>query len=79
VVGCGAVLAALAFATGRRGRPWLASVVVPLVLTVCYSVDAATDPDADGLWPVGAGLVALGSLAGSVAVAALGNRFAQRR
>jgi peptidoglycan/LPS O-acetylase OafA/YrhL len=72
VVGCGAVLAALAFETGRRGRPWLASVVMPVVLTLCFSVDAATDPDADGLWPIGAALVAIGSFAGAAAVAAVG-------
>jgi peptidoglycan/LPS O-acetylase OafA/YrhL len=77
VVGCGAVLAALAFETGRRGRPWTAAVVVPLVLTACFSVDAATDADSDGLWPVGAALVALGSFAGALAAAALGKRLAR--
>lgn len=79
VVGCGAVLAALAFETGRRGRPALAAVVVPIVLTACFSVDAATDADSDGLWPVGAALVALGSSAGALAAAALGKRLARSR
>jgi peptidoglycan/LPS O-acetylase OafA/YrhL len=74
VVGCGAVLTALAFETGRRGRPRLAAVVVPVVLTACFSVDAATDADSDGLWPIGAALVALGSSAGALAAATLGER-----
>jgi peptidoglycan/LPS O-acetylase OafA/YrhL len=79
VVGCGALLAALAFETGRRGHMWLVSTVVPVVLTGCFSVDAATDTDSDGLWPVGAALVAVGSFAGSLALSALGARVAQRR
>jgi peptidoglycan/LPS O-acetylase OafA/YrhL len=74
VVGCGAVLAALAFETGRRGHMWLASTVVPVVLTACFSVDAATGEDSDGLWPVGAALVAIGSFAAALGVAALGAR-----
>ncbi|MFY1692578.1 hypothetical protein [Plantactinospora sp. WMMB782] len=78
VVGLGLVLALLVFETGRRGRPWLAGVVVPAVLTVAFSVDAATDPDADGLWVVGAVLVALGSALGAGLVAALG-AYAGRR
>jgi hypothetical protein len=72
VVGCGVVLATLAFAAGWRGRMWLASIAVPAVLTACFAVDAATDADADGLWPVGAALVAIGSFAGTLGVAAVG-------
>lgn len=75
VLGCAAVLAVLAVETGRRGRPWLASIVVPAVLTACFSVDAATDADSDGLWPVGAALVAIGSFAGTVALSQLGARI----
>lgn len=74
VVGCGAVLAALAFVTGWRGHMWLASLVVPAVLTVCFSIDAATGEGSDGLWVVGAVLLAVGSFAGTLAVAALGAR-----
>ncbi|GAA3739662.1 hypothetical protein GCM10022225_23470 [Plantactinospora mayteni] len=78
VVGLGVVLAVLVFETGRRGRPWLAGIVVPAVLTVAFSADAATDPDADGLWVIGAVLVALGSALGTGLVAALG-AYAGRR
>jgi peptidoglycan/LPS O-acetylase OafA/YrhL len=74
VLGCGAVLAALAFESGRRGHMRLASTVVPAVLTACFSIDAATGEDSDGLWPIGAVLVAGGSFAGVLAVAALGAR-----
>ncbi|AVT35313.1 hypothetical protein [Plantactinospora sp. BB1] len=79
VVGLGVVLAVLVFEAGRRGRPWLAGVVVPAVLTVAFSVDAATDPDADGLWVIGAVLVALGSALGTGLVAALGAYAGRRR
>ncbi|MEN3614594.1 hypothetical protein AAH979_34280 [Plantactinospora sp. ZYX-F-223] len=78
VLGLGVVLALLVFETGRRGRPWLAGIAVSAVLTVAFSVDAATDPDGDGLWVVGAVLVALGSALGTGLVAALG-AYAGRR
>lgn len=79
VAGLGVVLAVLAFEAGRRGRPWLASAVIPVALTASFSVDAATDADGDGLWPVGAALVALGSFAGAAVVAAAGARISRRR
>lgn len=79
VIGCGAVLALLAFEAGRRGRIWPVVLVLPAVLTACFAINAATDPDADGLWPIGAALVALGSSAGTAAVAALGAALGHRR
>lgn len=78
VVGYGAVLAALAFTAGRLGRPWLATVVIPAVLTGCFAVDAATDADGDGLWPIGAALLAVGSAAGTAVVAAIGASLRRR-
>ncbi|MGW0435547.1 hypothetical protein ACWDV4_23785 [Micromonospora sp. NPDC003197] len=66
------LLGLLAFVAGRRGRPWVATIALPVVFTVCFAVDAATGPDADGLWIIGAILVALGTLAGTAAVAGLG-------
>ncbi|MEE6259693.1 hypothetical protein [Plantactinospora sonchi] len=79
VLGLGAVLAVLTFEAGRRGRPWLATLVVPAVLTASFSVDAATDPGSDGLWPIGAALVAFGSAVGTVLVAGLGAYLGRRR
>jgi peptidoglycan/LPS O-acetylase OafA/YrhL len=78
VITCGIVLAAVVFAAGWRGRTWVAVLVVPVVLTACFSVDAATDPDGDGLWPIGAALVAVGSLLGTAAVATLGGYLGRR-
>ncbi|MGI5215710.1 hypothetical protein [Plantactinospora sp. CA-290183] len=79
VAGLVLVLAVLAFAAGLRGRPWLASIVVAVVLTVSFALDAATDVDADGLWPIGAALVTLGSLLGTALVAGAGALLARRR
>jgi hypothetical protein len=72
VIGLGVVLAALAFTAGWRGRMLPAVVVLPAVLAACFGVDGATDPDGDGLWPIGAGLVAVGALAGTATLAAVG-------
>jgi peptidoglycan/LPS O-acetylase OafA/YrhL len=79
VIACGVVLAAVVFAAGWRGRTWVAVLVVPVVLTVCFSVDAATGTDGDGLWPIGAALVAVGSLLGAAAVATLGGYLGRSR
>ena len=66
------LLGLLALVAGRRGRPWVATVALPVVFTLCFAVDAATDPDADGLWIIGAFLVAIGTTAGTAAAAGLG-------
>lgn len=79
VVGLGVVLALLTFEAGRRGRGWLATLVVSAVLTVAFSVDAATGPDGDGLWPIGAVLVALGSLLGTGLIAGIGAYLGRQR
>ncbi|MFY1670983.1 hypothetical protein ACN27G_13585 [Plantactinospora sp. WMMB334] len=78
LIGLGVVLALLVFEAGRRGRPWLAGVVVPVVLTVAFSLDAATSPDGDGLWVIGAVLVLLGSALGTGVVAGLGAALGRR-
>lgn len=79
VVGYGAVLAGLAFGAGRRGYPWVATVTISAALTACFAVDAATDADGDGLWPIGAALLAIGSAAGAAGVAAMGAFLRPRR
>ena len=60
VVVLAAVLVGLAAWAVSQPAPRLV-LVVPAVLTVCWTVDAATDTDGDGLWPIGAVLVATGS------------------
>lgn len=79
VVGTAIGLLLVAFIAGRAGRTVLVSVVLPLTLTVCFAVDAATDPDADGLWVIGAALVAFGSLLSTGAVAFLAGYTTRRR
>lgn len=64
VVLVGVLLVLLGLAAAWRGPAWLVAVV-PVVFTVAWSVSAATAPDGDGLWPVGAVLVAVGTGAGA--------------
>ena len=58
------VIAGAAVWAGRRGNWVTGTVVATVAMTVAWSVNAATDPDNDGLWPVGALLVCLGTLLG---------------
>lgn len=70
-----AVVAVTAFVLGRLGLALTAIAVVPLALAAVYAIDAATEPDADGLWAIGTILV-LVCAAGGVAVVSL---LAQKR
>lgn len=79
VLGVGVALILIAFVAGRAGRAVLVTAMLPLTLTACFVVDAATDPNADGLWVIGATLVAIGSLLGTGAVAAIGAASARAR
>jgi hypothetical protein len=64
------VVAAESVVAGRVGRPWLGVITIPLALTVCFSIDAATDgPPNQGLWPIGAFTLAVGAAAGVAALA----------
>ena len=73
VIGLVVGLAALAAFAGGRRQPQVAVAVIPAVMTLCFSVDAATQRDTYGasLWPIGAGLVAVSTLAGIAVVADL--------
>jgi hypothetical protein len=64
VVGVVLVLGVIAATACVRRRPGVAVVVTTLVMTVCFSVQVATDPLNDGLWPIGAFMVAAGTCAG---------------
>src|SRR4051812_21730253 len=44
---------------GRTGLAWLGGIVVTATLTIFFSVQAANDIENDGLWPVGAAMVAI--------------------
>ena len=71
VIGLVLVLGVIAAMAGWRRRPWVAAIVTTIVMTVSWSIDAATDPPQfnDGLWPIGALLVAVGTFTGVVLVA----------
>lgn len=69
VTGLCIVVAAAAVWAGLRGNPVIGAVAASVTLTVAFSIDAATDSDSDGLWPVGAALLAMGTLLGVAAVA----------
>jgi hypothetical protein len=66
------VVALVAVALGRLGLVNVALVVVPVTLVLLFSADAATAPDGDGLWPVGAALLAAAAVAGTAVIARVG-------
>lgn len=77
IVGLVLSLAIAVAAAAWRGHPWVAGIVVPVVMTFCWSWDAATGPGGPGvegpsLWQIGAILVALGTFGGAALVAGLG-------
>lgn len=67
------VIALTAAAAGLRHRPAVATTVATIALTTCWTIDAATDPPTgnDGLWPVGAVIVAVGTFAGVALVSSV--------
>ena len=81
VVGLALTLGLTAAAAGWRRRPALAAIVMTFVLTTSWILDAATEPptDNDGLWPIGAFFVGVGSLVGLLAAAWTGYFLAYAR
>lgn len=70
VAGLLVVLGVIVVAATARGYAKVAVVMTTLVVTLFFSVQGATDPRSDGLWPIGAILVAVGTAGGtSLAVA----------
>lgn len=76
VVGLVVVTVALAFAVGRFGVPRLGGLVIPVAMTVSFVLDATSDSESDGLWPIGAFLVLVGTMVGCMFVASLAARGA---
>jgi hypothetical protein len=72
-------LAVVAVVVTLRYTASLAIVVIPLALTVVWSVDAASGrlPDAN-LWPIGAASLAVGSLAGIALTCAIATSLRDR-
>ena len=77
VLACG-VAYLLVVACGGARAPVAAAVAGPVAFTFLWSLDAATDPDADGLWPIGALLVLWGTSVGAVLAVLLGRALAHR-
>lgn len=72
VVGLAVTLAAVAAVLAWRRMSVAATLTITVVLTLAWSVDAATETTQDAnLWPLGAGFLAVGTLAGMVVVCAL--------
>jgi hypothetical protein len=64
IVGVVLALGAVAGMAGWHDQAGTAIAVIPTVFTTCWIIDAVTDEWNDGLWPIGAGLVAIGSFLG---------------
>jgi hypothetical protein len=79
VIGLAVTLAVVAVVVTLRYTASLAIVVIPLALTVVWSVDAASGrlPDAN-LWPIGAASLAVGSLAGIALTCAIATSLRDR-
>ena len=71
VAGLVAVSIVGAIVAGARRRAVLTAVVATVVMTLVFSWDGATDAERQGLWVIGAFLVAVGTFAGVVTVGLL--------
>lgn len=75
VIACGLAYLFVVAVGGTRS-PVVAGVVAPLTFTLLWSITAATDPLDQGLWPIGAVLVGIGTAAGAALAAAVGAALA---
>lgn len=75
---CAVVGAAAAWAGWRRAG-LLGSAAATATMTVAFSLDAATERENDGLWPVGALMVLIATFFGSWICAIVGARLRERR
>jgi hypothetical protein len=79
VIGLSIVLVALAIWAGRRDQPLVGAFVIPVALTIVWSLDASNDQDSDGLWAVGAMFLYVGSTLGLGLVGWLASQLRPRR
>ena len=81
VAGLVITIVALASIGGRLMPPLLPAVVIAVVLTLTWSVDAATElgTENDGLWPIGSAMIAAGSFAAVWVVASASAAWTRRR
>ena len=78
VIGLVVCLGLVAFVAGRRGRRGVCVAVMPIVLTVCFSIEASGDAGDDGLWVVGALLIFVGTTLGVVVAGGIAAGAARR-
>ncbi|HZB29331.1 MAG TPA: hypothetical protein VE465_04100 [Streptosporangiaceae bacterium] len=57
---------------------WIAPVMTTAATTAYFSAEAATSSDNDGLWPIGAALVFIGTALGAIFISLM-TRTVQRR
>jgi hypothetical protein len=81
VAGLVITLVVLASIGGRLVRPLLSAFVIPVVLTLTWSIDAAIDPgtENDGLWPIGSIMIAVGSFAAVLLVSSASRAWTRHR
>ncbi|WP_305789524.1 hypothetical protein [Symbioplanes lichenis] len=76
VVALALIIGALGFAAGRAGHARLATATLTVTVTAAFVLVAVGEAEGDGLWPVGAALVLLGTLAGTLVTTQLGRATA---
>jgi hypothetical protein len=77
VAGCVVTLLVLAVLGSLLLRPWLTTVAMTVPFTAAWSVQAA-DADDTGLWLVGAVLLIVGMVAGTLVVGLITGRIMKR-
>lgn len=75
---CAVVGAAAAWAGWRRDR-LVGSAAAAVTMTLAFSIDAATDRQNDGLWPIGAFVVLVATFVGFWLCATVGAWLRERR
>ena len=80
VIGLATGLSLVAVVAGWRNHAGAAMIAIPTVMTLCFSADAATDSETYGasLWPIGAALIAVGTLAGVATIAGVASLASRR-
>jgi hypothetical protein len=73
------LLAALAAWAAARNAMWSGTVAAAVVMTVAFGIDAETDVENDGLWPIGAAMVLVTTFGGFVLVGTVVEAIRRRK
>jgi hypothetical protein len=79
IVGLVLVLAVIAAMAGWRRRPWVAIIVTTGVMWLCVLASGAVDPNADGLFIIGAFMAAVSTFTGVGVVALAADEVASSK